>query len=154
MTLVRQVDRMEEAGWIERRPDPADRRARKLFLTDKARPVLDRIWDVATKTQNEALLHLSQEDANRLISLLHQVHGTLADRILAPAASRRRRTRSAAAAAPRRRCIAASFRPWRRKADDHLDTEDEAPGPARRVGPDRAGRAPRPGRCGSACGCR
>jgi len=24
MTLVRQIDRMEEAGWIERRPDPAD----------------------------------------------------------------------------------------------------------------------------------
>ena len=26
MTLVRQIDRMEDAGWIERRPDPADRR--------------------------------------------------------------------------------------------------------------------------------
>jgi hypothetical protein len=24
MTLVRQIDRMEEAGWIERRPDPAE----------------------------------------------------------------------------------------------------------------------------------
>ena len=58
MTLVRQVDRMEEAGWIERRPDPSDRRARRLFLTDKARPVLDRIWDVANKTQNEAFRHL------------------------------------------------------------------------------------------------
>src|SRR5216683_818956 len=33
MTLVRQIDRMEEAGWIERRPDPTDRRARRLFLT-------------------------------------------------------------------------------------------------------------------------
>src|SRR5258708_5834903 len=30
MTLVRQIDRMQEAGWIERRPDPADRRARSL----------------------------------------------------------------------------------------------------------------------------
>ena len=39
MTLVRQIDRMEDAGWIERRPDPTDRRARRLFLT--ARP--DRI---------------------------------------------------------------------------------------------------------------
>ena len=27
MTLVRQLDRMEEDGWIERRPDPGDRRA-------------------------------------------------------------------------------------------------------------------------------
>lgn len=84
MTLVRQVDRMEEAGWIERRPDPADRRARRLFLTDKARPVLDRIWDVATKTQNEAFVLLSSEDATRLIDLLHAVHGTLAERIPIP----------------------------------------------------------------------
>lgn len=81
MTLVRQVDRMEESGWIERRPDPADRRARRLFLTDKARPVLDRIWDVATKTQNEAFVRLSADDASRLINLLHKVHGTLAERI-------------------------------------------------------------------------
>lgn len=81
MTLVRQVDRMEESGWIERRPDPADRRARRLFLTDKARPVLDRIWDVATKTQNEAFVRLSPEDAVRLINLLHTVHGTLAERL-------------------------------------------------------------------------
>jgi DNA-binding MarR family transcriptional regulator len=85
MTLVRQVDRMEEAGWIERRADPTDRRARRLFLTDKARPVLDRIWDVATKTQNEAFVHLSNEDAKHLINLLRTVHGSLADRIPAPA---------------------------------------------------------------------
>ena len=49
MTLVRQIDRMEEAGWIERRPDPADRRARRLYLTAKARPVLGRIWMSRTK---------------------------------------------------------------------------------------------------------
>ena len=50
MTLVRQIDRMEDAGWIERRPDPADRRARRLYLTAKARPILGRIWDVANET--------------------------------------------------------------------------------------------------------
>ena len=55
MTLVRQIDRMEEAGWIERRPDPADRRARRLFLTAKARPILGRIWNVANETRDEAL---------------------------------------------------------------------------------------------------
>jgi len=38
MTLVRQIDRMEEDGWIERRPQPGDRRARRLVLTDKVRP--------------------------------------------------------------------------------------------------------------------
>jgi MarR family transcriptional regulator for hemolysin len=80
MTLVRQIDRMQEAGWIERRPDPTDRRARRLFLTDKARPVLGRIWDVATETQDQVLAALSPDDADHLIDLLRRVHGALADR--------------------------------------------------------------------------
>src|SRR3954463_13030008 len=39
ITLCRQIDRMEEGGWVVRRPDPGDRRARLLFMTEKARPV-------------------------------------------------------------------------------------------------------------------
>ncbi len=80
MTLVRQVDRMEEAGWIQRRPDPSDRRARRLFVTDKARPVLHRIWDVATETQDQVLAALSPDEAEHLIELLRRVHGAMADR--------------------------------------------------------------------------
>src|SRR5712664_4604075 len=81
MTLVRQIDRMEEAGWIERRPDPTDRRARRLFLTAKARPILGRIWNVATETRDEALALLSAGEAATLIDLLHRVHATLSDRV-------------------------------------------------------------------------
>src|ERR1700674_4515928 len=73
MTLVRQIDRMEEAGWIERRPDPADRRARRLFLTAKARPILGRIWNVANETRDEALALLSPPQAETVIDLLHRV---------------------------------------------------------------------------------
>jgi MarR family transcriptional regulator, transcriptional regulator for hemolysin len=80
MTLVRQIDRMQEAGWIERRPDPTDRRARRLFLTDKARPVLGRIWDVSSETQDQVLASLSPDEAEQLIDLLRRVHGSMADR--------------------------------------------------------------------------
>ncbi len=81
MTLVRQIDRMEEAGWIERRPDPADRRARRLFLTAKARPILGRIWDVANETRDEALALLSPAEAETLVDLLCRVHTTLSERV-------------------------------------------------------------------------
>jgi DNA-binding MarR family transcriptional regulator len=86
MTLVRQIDRMEEAGWIERRPDPADRRARRLFLTAKARPILGRIWNVANETRDEALAHLSAPQAETLIDLLGRVHATLSATLSAAAA--------------------------------------------------------------------
>ncbi|MGH7062339.1 MAG: MarR family winged helix-turn-helix transcriptional regulator [Stellaceae bacterium] len=81
MTLVRQIDRMEEAGWIERRPDPADRRARRLYLTGKARPILGRIWSVANETRDEALTRLSAAEATTLIDLLQRVQATLSERV-------------------------------------------------------------------------
>ena len=46
ITLVRILDRLEASGLVERRADPRDRRARNLFLTDAAHPLLDRIWAV------------------------------------------------------------------------------------------------------------
>jgi len=85
MTLVRQIDRMEQAGWIERRPDPADRRARLLFLTDKARPILGRIRAVANETRDEALALLSPAERAELIALLTRVHATLSERVPADA---------------------------------------------------------------------
>jgi DNA-binding MarR family transcriptional regulator len=93
MTLVRQIDRMQEAGWIERRPDPTDRRARRLFLTDKARPILGRIWDVATETQDQVL--------RRAVAR----RGRTADRSAAPCARCPRRPLA---------CRDAARRRWRR----------------------------------------
>jgi DNA-binding MarR family transcriptional regulator len=84
MTLVRQIDRMEDTGWIERRADPGDRRARRLFLTEKGRRVLTRIWDVASETRDEALARLSAAEADQVIELLRRVHATLSERVPPP----------------------------------------------------------------------
>ena len=43
ITLCRMVDRLADAGLVERRADPADRRAWRLFLTDAARPLLGQL---------------------------------------------------------------------------------------------------------------
>src|SRR5262245_59394633 len=43
ITLTRLVDRLYENGLIERRPDPNDRRAKRLFLTPDARPLMERL---------------------------------------------------------------------------------------------------------------
>jgi DNA-binding MarR family transcriptional regulator len=82
MTLVRQIDRMEEDGWIERQPQPGDRRARRLVLTDKARPILARILDLSNEIRAESFAGLSKDDGKQLIELLRRVHGNLSDRVL------------------------------------------------------------------------
>jgi MarR family transcriptional regulator for hemolysin len=43
ITLTRLIDRLCDNGLIERRSDPNDRRAKRLFLTPAARPVLERL---------------------------------------------------------------------------------------------------------------
>jgi MarR family transcriptional regulator, transcriptional regulator for hemolysin len=43
ITLTRLIDRLCDSGLIERRSDPDDRRAKRLYLTPAARPVLDRL---------------------------------------------------------------------------------------------------------------
>jgi len=40
ITIARLIDRMQAAGWVKRESDAADRRAVRLFLTPKAKPIL------------------------------------------------------------------------------------------------------------------
>jgi MarR family transcriptional regulator, transcriptional regulator for hemolysin len=80
MSLVRQIDRMEEDGWIERRPDPGDRRAHRLVMTEKARPILARVLDLSNEVRTEAFAGLSAADGRRLIDLMARVHGNLSER--------------------------------------------------------------------------
>jgi len=79
ISLARLVDRMEQAGWIERRADPADRRARRLYMTAKAKPVYERMIAVGLETRGEALAGISQADRDRIIDLLIQVRRNLSE---------------------------------------------------------------------------
>jgi DNA-binding MarR family transcriptional regulator len=54
ISVGRLIDRMEASGWIERRPDPDDRRAVCLYVTDKAEPTLKAIK--ATADEMRAVL--------------------------------------------------------------------------------------------------
>jgi DNA-binding MarR family transcriptional regulator len=78
MTLVRILDRMESDGWLERRIDPVDRRARSIFLTAKGKPLVDEIWRMVEQTRQEAFAGISNKRAALLISLLQKVRENFA----------------------------------------------------------------------------
>jgi DNA-binding MarR family transcriptional regulator len=74
MTMVRILDYMESEGWVERRADPNDRRARCLYLKDKAKAILDQIWQLADETRKEFLADLAPEECESLVQMLERVH--------------------------------------------------------------------------------
>jgi DNA-binding MarR family transcriptional regulator len=73
MTVVRLIDRMEKAGFVKRMKDPEDRRAIRLYLAPKAKPILEKLWDIATVVRDQALQGLSAADEQKLIDLLRKV---------------------------------------------------------------------------------
>jgi MarR family transcriptional regulator, transcriptional regulator for hemolysin len=55
ITLTRLLDRLSDSGLIERRPDPDDRRANRLYLTAAARPLLQRLAHLSEELMATAL---------------------------------------------------------------------------------------------------
>ena len=77
MAMVRILDRMEADGLLERRPDPADRRARCLYLTPKAKPFLDEIWRMSEATRAEVFPGIGKNEREVLMTLLERIHDNL-----------------------------------------------------------------------------
>lgn len=84
ITVCRMVDRMEEAGWVERRTDPADRRVRRLYMTDKAWGVYDNMREIANEVYNDALTVLTPAERATFVALLERVRGSLSERSETP----------------------------------------------------------------------
>lgn len=59
ITLARLLDKLEAAALIERRRDPADRRAFRLYLCATAHPLLEKIWALAAETRAEGVVGLT-----------------------------------------------------------------------------------------------
>jgi MarR family transcriptional regulator for hemolysin len=55
ISLARLLDRLQSQSLIERREDPADRRAYRLFLTPEGRALVDDLDSVRTKIAQEVL---------------------------------------------------------------------------------------------------
>lgn len=77
MTMVRILDRMEADGLLERRPDPADRRARCLYLSDKGRSLLDQIWRMSDATRAEAFAGITKPQREVFMDVLERIHDNL-----------------------------------------------------------------------------
>jgi DNA-binding MarR family transcriptional regulator len=78
ITLARLVDQLADAGLVERRPDPLDRRAYRLFLTPAAAPRLAEIRAIGDAIRAEALAGLDARQAAATLEGLRRIRRTLA----------------------------------------------------------------------------
>ena len=70
ITLTRLLDRLCNNGLIERRSDPNDRRAKRLFLTAAARPMLEQLGALGEDMMTTALAGVSRETVEQIEALL------------------------------------------------------------------------------------
>jgi len=77
ITLARSIDQLAAAGLVERRPDPADRRAHLLHLTPEAAPQLAAIRDVGAAISAEALQGLTKDQVGTVLLALGQMRDQL-----------------------------------------------------------------------------
>lgn len=80
ITLSRMVDRLAEAGLVERRADPTDRRAWRLYLTPRAADLLGEMREVAEALNEEAAEGLSAAEREQLAALVERVRANLSRR--------------------------------------------------------------------------
>lgn len=66
ITAGRIVDRLEESGLVERLPDPVDRRVWRLMLTEKAKPIFERLTKLAEEMADQVLAGLSVEEIQEM----------------------------------------------------------------------------------------
>jgi len=72
ITLARMIDRLDASGLVERRADPEDRRANRLYLTPAALPVLEKLATIGEAVMAEALDGLDDATLRALsVGLLH-----------------------------------------------------------------------------------
>jgi len=77
ISLTRLLDRLAENKLIERRADPNDRRANRLFLTPAARPLLERLSELGTDMMATVLEGLDAKTIERMLRDLGLVKGNL-----------------------------------------------------------------------------
>ena len=78
-TMVRLLDRMEENGLIERRPDANDRRVKLIVLTSHGEEQAALVKAIADRMREQIFAAVDERDLRASIALLEAVAGNIAD---------------------------------------------------------------------------
>lgn len=72
-TMTKMIQRMERAGFVERRSDPDDERVSRVYLTDAGRAIQSEIQQIIQGLEQEALAGFSADERTMLRQLLSKI---------------------------------------------------------------------------------
>ncbi|HEX7342445.1 MAG TPA: MarR family transcriptional regulator [Rhodanobacteraceae bacterium] len=77
IAVGRVVDRLEAAGFVERRADPSDRRCWRLHATDQAHAVIDDMEQIARGLRADATAGINADELAQMVAVLTRVKDNL-----------------------------------------------------------------------------
>lgn len=77
ISLVRLIDKLCHHSLVERRPHPSDRRANRLYLTDKGRSTLTRLTPIGREITADVLASLDEADVADLLQMLLRIRNNI-----------------------------------------------------------------------------
>lgn len=72
-SMTAAVDRLEEGGWVERKPNPRDRRGRVVHLTGKGRRLTEKAFALHKADMEHVFSALPREERSTLVALLRKL---------------------------------------------------------------------------------
>ncbi|WP_266180707.1 MarR family winged helix-turn-helix transcriptional regulator [Dyella humicola] len=77
IAVGRVIDRLQAAGFVERRPDPKDRRAWRLYVTDQARGVIADMELIAQGLRKDATIGIDVAELEQAMGVLNRIKENL-----------------------------------------------------------------------------
>ncbi|RDI98450.1 MarR family transcriptional regulator [Dyella solisilvae] len=77
IAVGRVIDRLQAAGFVERRPDPKDRRAWRLYVTDQARGVIADMELIARGLRRDATRGIAVDEMQQALEVLNRIKENL-----------------------------------------------------------------------------
>ncbi|MFA6229678.1 MAG: MarR family transcriptional regulator [Rhodanobacter sp.] len=77
IAVGRVIDRLQAAGFVERRPDPKDRRAWRLYTTEQAQGIIDDMELIARDLRRDASRGVDCEELQQALSVISRIKENL-----------------------------------------------------------------------------
>jgi MarR family transcriptional regulator for hemolysin len=77
IAVGRVIDRLQAAGFVERRADPKDRRCWRLYDTAMARAVIDDMEEIARSLRSDANRGIPREELLKAVQVLNSIKDNL-----------------------------------------------------------------------------